>query len=128
MDAVASDDEIEMDMTTASDDDVIAVYKKLTGDDEIEVVVDDEAGEVKLTVNEPGEFVIKMDDVEGGDVDLGDVDDIGGDVEADVEIDDLEIDPVGDSLDGEVDGPVEDADDEVIYEIGLEEDLSLIHI
>jgi hypothetical protein len=122
MDAVASDDEIEMDMTTASDDDVIAVYKKLTGDDEIEVVVDDEAGEVKLTVNEPGEFVIKMDDVEGGDVDLGDVDDIGGDVEADVEIDDLEIDPVGDSLDGEVDGPVEDADDEVIYEIDLEED------
>ena len=42
MDAVASDDEVEMDMTAASDDDVIAVYKKLTGDDEIEVVVDDE--------------------------------------------------------------------------------------
>ena len=79
MDALASDDEAEIDMTTASDDDVIAVYKKLTGDDEIEVVVDDEAGEVHLSVNEPGEFVIKTGEgeVEGGeelDVNLTDGD------------------------------------------------------
>ena len=131
MDAVASDDEIEMDMTTASDDDVIAVYKKLTGDDEIEVVVDDEAGEVKLTVNEPGEFVIKMDDVEGGDVNLDDMgddseidmSDIDGGIEADVEVDALEIDPVGDALDAEVEGDVEDAgeEDELMYEIALDE-------
>tara|TARA_R100000544_G_scaffold35238_1_gene22485 strand:- start:756 stop:2120 length:1365 start_codon:yes stop_codon:yes gene_type:complete len=123
MDAVASDDEIEMDMTTASDDDVIAVYKKLTGDDEIEVVVDDEAGEVKLTVNEPGEFVIKMDDVEGGDDSEIDMSDIDGGIEADVEVDDLEIDPVGDALDGEVEGDVEDAgeEEELMYEIALDE-------
>lgn len=49
----------EMDMTMASDDEVISVYKKLTGDDEIEVVVDDESGDIHLSVNEPGDFVIK---------------------------------------------------------------------
>lgn len=48
----------EMDMTTASDDDVIAVYKKLTGDDEIQIV-SNESGDIELTVNVPGEFVIK---------------------------------------------------------------------
>lgn len=48
----------EMDMTSASDDDVIAVYKKLTGDDEIQIV-SNENGDIELTVNEPGEFVIK---------------------------------------------------------------------
>lgn len=57
MDADASYGD-EMDMTTASDDDVIAVYKKLTGDDEIQIV-SNEAGDIELTVNEPGEFVIK---------------------------------------------------------------------
>jgi hypothetical protein len=56
-DALGGDE--EMDMTMASDDEVISVYKKLTGDDEIEVVVDDESGDIKLSVNEPGEFVIK---------------------------------------------------------------------
>jgi hypothetical protein len=30
-----------MDMTAASDDDVIAIYKKLSGEDEIEIVGDD---------------------------------------------------------------------------------------
>ena len=62
MDADASDDEIEMDMTTASDDDVIAVYKKLTGDDEIEVVIDTDASEIQISVEEPGEYVIKTDE------------------------------------------------------------------
>ena len=93
MDAVASDDEIEMDMTAASDDDVIAVYKKLTGDDEIEVVVDDEAGEVKLKVSEPGEFVIKT----------GEGSEEGVDIDIDSEIEDEVM-------------------DEVMYEIDLDED------
>lgn len=48
----------EMDMTTASDEDVIAIYKKLTADDEIQIV-SNENGDIELTVNEPGEFVIK---------------------------------------------------------------------
>jgi len=137
MDAVASDDELEMDMTTASDDDVIAVYKKLTGDDEIEVVVDDEAGEVKLTVNEPGEFVIKTNDA-GGAEDM-DLDDMGGDTDidlddmgGDVDVDDLAIDPVGDALDTDVDAGIEgDApeeiggEEEVMYEIALDEDTKI---
>ena len=61
MSAVAlggDEDEVE-DLTKASDDDVISVYKKLTGDDTIEVVVDDESGDIHLSVDEPGEFIIK---------------------------------------------------------------------
>lgn len=112
MDAIASDDEIEMDMTTASDEDVIAVYKKLTGDDEIEVVVDDEKGEVKLTVNEPGEFVIKTDGA--------------GEVEGGEEVEDLEIDPVGDSLEMDTDSDdAEEIEDEVMYEIALDEETKI---
>jgi hypothetical protein len=83
------------DMTTAPIDDVISVYRKLTGDDEIEVVVDDESGEIKLTVNEPGEFVIKT----------------GAD-SAEVE-DEFDADEIGDDETDEV--------DEVMYEIALEE-------
>jgi hypothetical protein len=49
----------ELDMTTASDDDVIAIYKKLSGEDEIEIVGD----EIRLTVSEPGEYVIKTSDL-----------------------------------------------------------------
>jgi hypothetical protein len=37
-----SGEDYEMDMTSASDEDVISVYKKLSGDDEIEVVSDNE--------------------------------------------------------------------------------------
>jgi len=110
MDAIASDDEVEMDMTTASDEDVIAVYKKLTGDDEIEVVVDDEAGEVKLNVTEPGEFVIKTSET--------------GEVEGGEEVEDLEIDPVGDSLEMDTDSDdTEEIEDEVMYEIALDEEV-----
>jgi hypothetical protein len=73
---MASGDEFEMDMTDASDDDVIAVYKKLTGDDEIEVVYDAEDDELEVKVTEPGDFIVKnvskgagteADDFEGSD-------------------------------------------------------------
>lgn len=49
----------ELDMTAASDDDVIAIYKKLSGNDEIEIVGD----EIHLTVSEPGEYVIKTNEM-----------------------------------------------------------------
>lgn len=53
-----SDDDYSMDMTGASDDDVIAVYKKLSGDDEIEVVSDTE---VHITDPESGaEYQVKL--------------------------------------------------------------------
>lgn len=57
MDGLPSD---EMDLTDASDDDVIAVYKKLSGEDEIEIVGD----EIHLNVSQPGEYVIKTSDVD----------------------------------------------------------------
>jgi len=93
-DALGGDTEVR-DLTQAPIDDVISVYKKLTGDGEIEVVVDDESGDIKLTVNEPGEFVIKT----------------GAD-SAEVE-DEFDADEIGDDETDEV--------DEVMYEIALEE-------
>jgi hypothetical protein len=49
----------ELDMTSASDDDVIAIYKKLTGDDEIEIVGD----EIHLNISQPGEYVVKKSSI-----------------------------------------------------------------
>jgi len=93
--ALGGDSEVS-DMTTAPMDDVISVYKKLTGDDEIEVVVDDESGDIKLSVNEPGEFVIKT-----------------GAGEAEVSDDDFGGEELGSDDTEEV--------DEVMYEIALDE-------
>jgi hypothetical protein len=84
----------EMDMTMASDEDVISVYKKLTGDDEIEVVVDDESGDIHLSVNEPGDFVIKTGAGEAGDEEM--------------ELDEYSMDEAEEV-------------DEVMYEIALDE-------
>jgi len=98
------------DMTQASDiDDVIRVYKQLTGDDEIEVVVDDETGDIKLSVNEPGEFIIKTG---GG----------NAEVETDVDADDFTASDdefSGDEFSGDEDDTEEV--DEVMYEIALDE-------
>jgi len=58
LDSIESDED-ELDMTGASDDDVIAIYKKLSGDDEIEVVGD----EVHLNISEPGEYIVKKTDL-----------------------------------------------------------------
>ncbi len=51
-DALGGDD---LDMIDASDDDVIAIYKKLSGDDEIEIVGD----EIHINISEPGEYIVK---------------------------------------------------------------------
>jgi hypothetical protein len=115
MDAMPSDG-VEMDMTTASDDEVLQIYKKLTDDDEIEVVVDED--EIELSVKEPGDFLIKMDDSE----------DIG-DEPMDMDVSDMEpMEPVGDMDDMDMDDePMDDIDadmddeEEVMYEIDLGE-------
>lgn len=65
----------DLDMTAASDDDVIAIYKKLSGEDEIEIVGD----EIHLNISEPGEYVVKTNDSS-----------LGG-AEADMEMDDMEM-------------------------------------
>ena len=143
MDAVASDDlDDEIDMVGATDDEVIAIYKKLTGDDEIEVVDNDD--EIILTVNEPGEFVIKKNaggniDAIGGEIggeELG-ADEFGGEElggeiggdefegedEFEVEDDDEVVYEIGgDEFEGEDEFEVEDVD-EVVYEIALDEDI-----
>ena len=97
MDTMGMDDEEsseELDMTGASDEDVIAIYKKMSGEDEIEIVGD----EIRLNITEPGEYVVKLDSLEGGanadiDAELGDDEsevepmDLGGDDEEEVEYD-----------------------------------------
>ena len=105
-------DEVEMDMTDASDDEVLQIYKKLTDSDEIEVVVDD--NEIELSVKEPGDFLIKMDDSEDMGDEPMDVDDMEpmelvGDM--DMEDEDMEDEDMDD----------EDMDDEIMYEIDLGE-------
>ena len=72
MDGLPSD---ELDMTQASDDDVIEIYKKLSGDDEIEIVGD----EVHLHIDEPGDYIVKTSDIGGEET-------LGGDDEAEYEI------------------------------------------
>jgi hypothetical protein len=70
MDAMGMEDEEsseELDMTGASDEDVIAIYKKMSGEDEIEIVGD----ELRLNITEPGEYVVKLDSLQG-DTDLAD--------------------------------------------------------
>jgi hypothetical protein len=129
MDAMPSD-EVEMDMTAASDDEVLQIYKKLTDDDEIEVVVDED--EIELSVKEPGDFLIKMDDSEGMgdepmDMDvsdmepmepMGDMDDMDMDDEIDVDDEDMDVD----DEDMDVDDEDMDDEEEVMYEIALGED------
>jgi hypothetical protein len=72
-------------MTDASDDEVIAIYKKMSGDDEIEIVGD----ELRLNITEPGEYVVKLDGAG----------DMGGEDMDDME-DELELEPA-DDMDGE---------------------------
>lgn len=121
-DDLGGDDEMSMsaeplggdtvDMTKASDNAVIKVYKELTGDSEIEVVVDDETGDIKLSVNEPGEFIIKTGAEETGVEPDGDESEFTADVDGD--------EFSADAFSGEEDGAEEDVD-EVMYEIALDE-------
>lgn len=89
-DALGGDD---IDMTDASDDDVIAIYKKLSGEDEIEIVGD----EIHLDISEPGEYVIKTETDEPAADDLEPVATSDDEVEYDIELDDAdEVDASGD--------------------------------
>ena len=77
----------EIDLTSASDDDIISVYKKLTGDDEIEIV----DGDIHISVSEPGEYIIKTSQIDGLDdeSEMEDMDDME-DMEDDSEMEDME--------------------------------------
>lgn len=94
-----NDDSEEIDLTDASDDMVISVYKELSGEDEIEVVGDD----IHLSVSEPGEYILKSK---------------GAGVEMDA--DEVEMDTM--ALEGGMYNEGEDCDDEVVYEVYMEEE------
>jgi len=103
----------ELDMTAASDDAIIAIYKKLSGDDEIEVVGDD----VHLTISEPGEYIIKGAAGVGGGAGEPDMDDLGGEAGEAGETDDWE--EVGGEEAGE---EVAGGDDDLDYEIAMDDE------
>lgn len=95
------DDSEEIDLTGASDDMVISVYKELSGEDEIEVVGD----EIRLKVSEPGEYILKPKD---------------GEVE---DMEDVEMETI--AMEEEMEeGMYNEGDEmgEVVYEVYMEED------
>jgi hypothetical protein len=104
----------EMDMTGAEDDEIIAIYKKLNGDDEIEIVGD----EIHLNINEPGQYVVKMDGMNSPKPDMGmDTDSM--------DVDSMEMDTDSMEMDDEDSLELEDGEDdeEVEYEIEMEDDV-----
>ena len=109
-----------LDMTMASDDEVVTVFKKLGPDDEVEVVKDDSG--IHLTDNETGaEYYIKesLDEMYGDDMTEGCNDlyeDCGAEVEEEVMYE-IEMDE-----DGEV---ITDEDDSMEEEPPMEEDHTL---
>ena len=118
-------EELEMDvidLTDADDSDVVNVFKKMSPEDEIEVVQDGDNIDIKD--NETGaEYRIELggdEDMEGDELDMDDeieIDDMEGDeldMDDEIEIDDME----GDELDMDDDMN----ENEVIYEIHLDEE------
>lgn len=94
----------EIDMTSSSDDDVIAIYKKLSGEDEIEVVGD----EVHLNISEPGEYIVKKGALSGG-----------GEAEAETDLDaEFGEDEVAIGDDSEAN----EFEDEMMYEIAMDDE------
>jgi len=100
----------ELDMTDASDDEVIAIYKKMSGDDEIEIVGD----ELHLNISEPGEYVVKLNGSGESEEDYDDEDE-----------DELELEPMdamGDDEEIEIGDEDEPEDDEESDDEGESED------
>jgi hypothetical protein len=125
MDDIDASDEI--DMVGAPDDEVIAIYKKLSGEDEIEIVGD----ELHLNITEPGEYVVKLDgqapssepemsddeelDLEPAEMG-GEEDEEGEDMDYEIELDDEE----GEDEEGE--SPEHEAGESDEFEAGEKEE------
>jgi hypothetical protein len=113
----------EMDMTAASDDDVIAIYKKLSGEDEIEIVGD----EIHLNISEPGEYIVKTGGVEAEEEELelepaemGGEEEESDDVEYEIEMgDEEEENEIPDDL-----VPADEEGEEGEEEEGFEDEIS----
>ena len=121
-------DEDVMDMTSASDDEVLKVFKAMKPEDGI--VVKKDGNNVEFGDGE-NEYIIKLDS-EDSDLDTG-MDmgaDLDTDVDSDVDMDGIDTDVDADmdtEMDTDVDSDVEDedemeADEETIYEIELSEE------
>ena len=103
--------------TSASDDDVMAIYKKLSGEDEIEIVGD----EIHLNITEPGEYIVKKgalgldDSLEDEDEDEIDLDSLSSmdDEEEDEDEDDHEDDSDERNFEIEIGDEDEDEDDSI---------------
>jgi len=112
----------DLDMTGASDDDVIAIYKKLSGEDEIEIVGD----EIHLTVSEPGEYIVKkgalgLGDSEEGEEEL-DLDSMGEEEGEEESGMDYEIEMGDDEESEEHEAEESDEEEEAEHEIGGSEE------
>ena len=139
MDDIDASDEI--DMVGAPDDEVIAIYKKLSGEDEIEIVGD----ELHLNITEPGEYVVKLDgqapssetemgddeelDLEPAEMGGEEEDEEGEDMDYEIELDDEEgEDEEGEGEDEEGEESEEESDEEENLneeeELDEEEDLN----
>ena len=127
------DDEDVMDMTGASDDEVLKVFKAMKPEDGI--VVKKDGNNVEFGDGE-NEYIIKLDS-EDSDLDTGmdmgaDLDtDVDSDVDSDVDMDDMDATEVDSDLESDVDTDVDtdvdaedelEADEETIYEIELDEE------
>jgi len=120
MDVDALDIE-DMDMTGASDDDVIAIYKKMSGEDEIEIVGD----ELRLNVQEPGEYIVKLDSLKGKEeMDMGsDMEDLdmGSNMGSDMEDLDMDSNMGSDMEELDMDSDMEDESEyDVEYDIEMD--------
>jgi len=115
----------ELDMTDASDDEVIAIYKKMSGDDEIEIVGD----ELHLNISEPGEYIVKLngsgeseEESEEDELELEPMDDMGDDEE--IEIGDEDEPEDDEEYDDEDEGEDDDDEGDYDYEIELDDEES----
>lgn len=117
------DDDDVMDMTSASDDEVLKVFKAMKPEDGI--VVKKDGNNVEFGDGED-EYIIKLD---GEDSDMGADMDMGADVDSDLEMDEMDMDA---DVDADADAEVEedwneeempsDDQEETIYEIELDEE------
>jgi hypothetical protein len=138
VDDFSSDMDSEVDLTSASDNEVLAVYKQLSMSDEIEIVGD----EVHLDIKEPGKYIVKPNAAKpamGGGAPMGaapmgmgepiglDSPEMGDEESMDIDLDEPMGEPEMDiAIDSEEGGEgFEDDDDTfgegVVYEIEINE-------
>tara|TARA_R110000868_G_scaffold203969_7_gene451958 strand:+ start:1541 stop:3133 length:1593 start_codon:yes stop_codon:yes gene_type:complete len=131
LDDMSSDIGGELDLTSASDDEVISVYKELSTEDEIEVVGD----EIHLNISQPGKYIIKPNaggagmGAPMGEPEMGGLD---GGLEGDEmelpmgepEMGGLEDDEMGEPEMGGLDGDEGGEDEELEFEEGIQYEIT----